>query len=140
MLQSAGSRPYPDQMEDLRLDMTRIDPWSVSRDCVNLTLIEGLIYTTAISTDPQQTHLHPGVMTLDNILIVYCFEPIWLLTYNTAWIIIIHCSFIGQRRTGPLAEPGFSQGFFLSILSPDGVLVSCHCCLFSPLLPLAWLD
>jgi len=27
-------------------------------------LIEGLIDTTAISTDPQQTFLHPSVMTL----------------------------------------------------------------------------
>ncbi len=32
----------------------------------------------------------------------------------------------GQRGTGPLTEPGFSQGFILRSVT-DGVLVPCHC-------------
>ncbi len=32
----------------------------------------------------------------------------------------------GRRGTGPLTEPGFSQGFFLRFVT-DGVLVPCRC-------------
>ena len=64
---------------------------------------EGLIDTTAIGTDPQQTRLHTGVTPIFNQMELdkysQCSDPIWLLTSNAAWIIIIHCSFIGQRRT-----------------------------------------
>ena len=53
---------------------------------------------------------------------------IWILT-DAAWIIMTPCSFVGQKRTGPPTQPGFSQSFF-SILLPDGVWVPCHCRLF----------
>jgi len=34
-----------------------------------------------------------------------------ILICDAAWIIITPCSFVGQRRSGPTTEPGFSQGF-----------------------------
>ncbi len=34
--------------------------------------------------------------------------------------------FSGQRGTGPLTEPGFSQGFFLCPVT-DGVVIPCRC-------------
>jgi len=64
-------------------------------------------------------------MELKNILIVPNQSDFW--PYAAACIIIIHCSFIGQRRTAPR----------LSLASPK-VLFSSFGHLFTPLLPLAW--
>jgi len=46
------------------------------------------------------------------------------LTCNAARI--THCSFVGQRRTGPQLSLVSSKVFFLRSV-PDGVLVPCHC-------------
>jgi len=67
-------------------------------------------------------------LQLDGTGYCECSDPICLLTCNVAWIIIIHSSFVGQRRTGPRLSLGSPKAFF-PIPSPDGVLVPCHCCL-----------
>ncbi len=87
------SSPYPDQMVDQHLEMTST-ALNVSRD-----------------QDPRDmSPRHPSGQDHENQMSHLQNLTLPQLEQTT--------DSSGRRRAGPLIEPGFSQGFFFSILSP----------------------